>query len=120
MRVLLVGAGGVGTAVTRIAARRDFLGHMVVADYDPARAEAAVAALGERGGRFSALRLDASDEQAVRRVLTEQNCDVLLNATDPRFVMPSSAPPWRRASTTWTWPCPCRRPTRRPRTRNAA
>ncbi|MFG2837925.1 saccharopine dehydrogenase family protein [Streptomyces zaomyceticus] len=88
MRVLLVGAGGVGTAVTRIAARRDFLGHMVVADYDPARAEAAVAALGERGGRFSALRLDASDERAVRRVLTEQNCDVLLNATDPRFVMP--------------------------------
>ncbi|WP_318211578.1 saccharopine dehydrogenase family protein [Streptomyces sp. SJL17-1] len=88
MRVLLVGAGGVGTAVTRIAARRDFLGHMVVADYDLARAEAAVAALGERAGRFSALRLDASDQEAVRRALTEQNCDVLLNATDPRFVMP--------------------------------
>ena len=41
MRVLLVGAGGVGTAVTRIAARRSFLGHMVVADYDLSRAEAA-------------------------------------------------------------------------------
>ncbi|WP_225094698.1 saccharopine dehydrogenase family protein [Streptomyces sp. CoH27] len=88
MRVLLVGAGGVGTAVTRIAARRDFLTHMVVADYDPARAEAAVAALGERGGRFSARRLDASDQDAVRRLLTEERCDVLLNATDPRFVMP--------------------------------
>ncbi|MER5202548.1 saccharopine dehydrogenase C-terminal domain-containing protein [Streptomyces sp. NPDC002825] len=88
MRVLLVGAGGVGTAVTRIAARRDFLTHMVVADYDAARAEVAVAALGEREGRFSAHRLDASDEAAVRRLLAEQNCDVLLNATDPRFVMP--------------------------------
>ncbi|WP_086823339.1 saccharopine dehydrogenase family protein [Streptomyces sp. NRRL B-24572] len=88
MRVLLVGAGGVGTAVTRIAARRDFLTHMVVADYDPARAEAAVAALGEQEDRFSAHRLDASDEAAVRRLLTEENCDVLLNATDPRFVMP--------------------------------
>ncbi|AJF69321.1 saccharopine dehydrogenase family protein [Streptomyces vietnamensis] len=88
MRVLLVGAGGVGTAVTRIAARRDFLTHMVVADYDPARAEAAVAALGEQENRFSAHRLDASDEAAVRRLLTEENCDVLLNATDPRFVMP--------------------------------
>ncbi|MEU8765139.1 saccharopine dehydrogenase C-terminal domain-containing protein [Streptomyces sp. NPDC048659] len=89
MRVLLVGAGGVGSAVTRIAARRDFLSHMVVADYDPARAEAAVAALGERaGGRFSARRLDASDTEAVRRVLAEERCDVLLNATDPRFVMP--------------------------------
>ncbi|MBO1332796.1 saccharopine dehydrogenase family protein [Streptomyces sp. VRA16 Mangrove soil] len=88
MRVLLVGAGGVGTAVTRIAARRDFLTHMIVADYDVARAEAAVAALKEHEGRFSALRLDASDEDAVRRVLVEEHCDVLLNATDPRFVMP--------------------------------
>ncbi|QTE03069.1 saccharopine dehydrogenase family protein [Streptomyces cyanogenus] len=88
MRVLLVGAGGVGTAVTRIAARRDFLTHMVVADYDPNRAEAAVAALKEHGDRFSARRLDASDEEGVRRLLTEERCDVLLNATDPRFVMP--------------------------------
>ncbi|MEU1039497.1 saccharopine dehydrogenase C-terminal domain-containing protein [Streptomyces sp. NPDC005907] len=88
MRVLLVGAGGVGTAITRIAARRDFLTHMVVADYDLARAEAAVAALEGHGDRFSALRLDASDEDAVRRALVEEECDALLNATDPRFVMP--------------------------------
>ncbi|MFE2018195.1 saccharopine dehydrogenase family protein [Streptomyces sp. NPDC059499] len=88
MRVLLVGAGGVGTAVTRIAARRGFLTHMVVADYDLARAEAAVGALREHGDRFSARRLDASDEDAVRQVLAEEKCDALLNATDPRFVMP--------------------------------
>ncbi len=49
MRVLLVGAGGVGTAITRIAARRSFFDLMVVADYDPARAEAAVAALAMPG-----------------------------------------------------------------------
>ncbi|MEU6018399.1 saccharopine dehydrogenase C-terminal domain-containing protein [Streptomyces sp. NPDC047515] len=88
MRVLLVGAGGVGTAVTRIAARRDFLTHMVVADYDLARAEAAVATHKDHKDRFSARRLDASDEAAVGRVLREERCDVLLNATDPRFVMP--------------------------------
>ncbi|MBA6440705.1 saccharopine dehydrogenase family protein [Streptomyces sp. GMR22] len=88
MRVLLVGAGGVGTAATRIAARREFLTHMVVADYDLSRAEAAVAALEEHGDRFSALRLDASDENAVRAALAEHRCDVLFNATDPRFVMP--------------------------------
>ncbi|CAL9341978.1 saccharopine dehydrogenase family protein [Streptomyces sp. enrichment culture] len=88
MRVLLVGAGGVGTAVTRIAARRRFLTHMVVADYDHSRARAAVDALPGEGDRFSALRLDASDEDAVRRALSEHRCDVLLNATDPRFVMP--------------------------------
>jgi saccharopine dehydrogenase (NAD+, L-lysine-forming) len=88
MRVLLVGAGGVGTAVTRIAARRGFLTDMVVADYDLSRAAAAVAALGVRGDRFSAQRVDASDVDAVRRMLAENQCEVLLNATDPRFVMP--------------------------------
>lgn len=88
MRVLLVGAGGVGTAITRIAARRDFFDHFVVADYDLARAEAAVAALDDCAGRFTARRIDASDQAAVAALLTEERCDVLLNATDPRFVMP--------------------------------
>ncbi|MFF8983754.1 saccharopine dehydrogenase family protein [Streptomyces globisporus] len=88
MRVLLVGAGGVGTAITRIAARRSFFDHMVVTDYDLSRAEAAVAALGEDGTRFSALRVDASDRAAVTALIAEQRCDILVNATDPRFVMP--------------------------------
>ncbi|MFE5620745.1 saccharopine dehydrogenase family protein [Streptomyces virginiae] len=88
MRVLLVGAGGVGSAITKIAARRDFFDHFVVADYDLARAQAAVAALGAGERRFSACRVDASDEAAVTGLLTEHGCDVLMNATDPRFVMP--------------------------------
>ncbi|MFB7230885.1 saccharopine dehydrogenase family protein [Streptomyces fimicarius] len=88
MRVLLVGAGGVGTAITRIAARRSFFDHMIVTDYDLSRAEAAVAALGEERARFTALRIDASDREAVTALLTEQRCDILVNATDPRFVMP--------------------------------
>ncbi|MFG3197260.1 saccharopine dehydrogenase C-terminal domain-containing protein [Streptomyces sp. NPDC048208] len=88
MRVLLVGAGGVGTAVTRIAARRPFFDLMVVADHDPARAEAAVATLGADAGRFRAERVDAADEAAVAALLARHGCDVLLNATDPRFVMP--------------------------------
>ncbi|MFF6805472.1 saccharopine dehydrogenase C-terminal domain-containing protein [Streptomyces sp. NPDC012616] len=87
MRVLLVGAGGVGTAVTRIAARRPFFEAMVVADYDPARAEAAVAAV-DGDERFLAERIDAADEAAVAALLARHRCDVLLNATDPRFVMP--------------------------------
>ncbi|MGW1274094.1 saccharopine dehydrogenase C-terminal domain-containing protein [Streptomyces sp. NPDC002491] len=87
MRVLLVGAGGVGTAVTRIAARRPFFEAMVVADYDPARAAAAVAAL-DGDEPFLAERIDAADEAAVAARLARHRCDVLLNATDPRFVMP--------------------------------
>ncbi|MEU5513708.1 MULTISPECIES: saccharopine dehydrogenase family protein [Streptomyces] len=87
MRVLLVGAGGVGTALTRIAARRAFFETMVVADHDPARAEAAVAAL-DGDDRFLPARVDAGDEAAVAALLARHRCDMLVNATDPRFVMP--------------------------------
>ncbi|TXS54228.1 saccharopine dehydrogenase C-terminal domain-containing protein [Streptomyces sp. t39] len=90
MRILLIGAGGVGTAITRIAARRGFFERMVVADYALPRAEAAVAALAGSGPaeRFAAARVDASDEDAVTALLRDEGCDVLVNATDPRFVMP--------------------------------
>ncbi len=83
MRILLVGAGGVGTAFARIAARRPFA-DLIVADYDLARAEHAAAA---RDG-YRAVQLDARDEAATAALLTEHDCDVLMNATDPRFVMP--------------------------------
>src|SRR5271166_5021022 len=83
MKILLVGAGGVGTAFARIAARRRFA-EVVVGDYDLARAQRAATA----SERFTAVRLDARDEQAVSALLAEHSCDVLMNATDPRFVMP--------------------------------
>ena len=81
MRILLVGAGGVGTAIARIAARRPFA-DLVVADYDLERARRAA------GQEFAAVQLDARDEPAVAELLTSQRSDVLLNATDPRWVMP--------------------------------
>ena len=34
------------------------------------------------------MQLDARDEQQVAGLLTAHSCDVLMNATDPRFVMP--------------------------------
>ena len=83
MRILLVGAGGVGTAFARIAARRPFA-ELIVSDYDLARAEAAAAAKDS----YVAVQLDARDEAAIRGLLAEYRCDVLMNATDPRFVMP--------------------------------
>jgi saccharopine dehydrogenase-like NADP-dependent oxidoreductase len=81
MRILVVGAGGVGTAIARIAARRHFA-DLVMADYDLGRAQYAA------GDRFAAVQIDARDQAAVTSLLTERGCDVLLNATDPRFVMP--------------------------------
>jgi saccharopine dehydrogenase (NAD+, L-lysine-forming) len=86
MRILLVGAGGVGGAAAAIAARRDFVDHLVVADYDLDRARTVVEKLGDP--RMRAIRLDAGDEAAVTAALAEHGATALLNATDPRFVMP--------------------------------
>ena len=83
MRILLVGAGGVGTAFARIAARRSFA-ELVVADYDLGRAQRAAAAKDS----YRAVQLDARDDAATAALLTGHGCDVLMNATDPRFVMP--------------------------------
>ena len=91
MRILVVGSGGVGDAVARIAARRDFFEAMVVADYDLARAERTVAAAAERDvgtGRFAAARVDASSAEAVAALAREHGATHVLNAVDPRFVMP--------------------------------
>ena len=87
MRILVVGAGGVGTAAVAIAARRDFFEHMVVADYDPARVDHALAQVaGDM--RFSGARVDASSVEAMVALIREERVTHVLNAVDPRFVMP--------------------------------
>ena len=91
MRLLLVGSGGVGDAFARIAARRDFFDRLVVADYDLGRAERTVAAIRQRHPRerrFVAARVDASDASAVRTLTREHGVTHVMNAVDPRFVMP--------------------------------
>ncbi|MFI7282159.1 saccharopine dehydrogenase family protein [Micromonospora chersina] len=85
MRILLVGAGGVGSAAVSIAARRSFFETMVVADHDPARAARAVAG---HGDRFVAATVDASSAEAVAALCREHRITHVLNAVDPRFVMP--------------------------------
>ena len=86
MRILVIGAGGVGSAVVPIAARRSFFETMVVADYDPARAEHVVARVADP--RFVAARVDASQPEAVTALCREHQITHVLNAVDPRFVMP--------------------------------
>jgi saccharopine dehydrogenase-like NADP-dependent oxidoreductase len=84
MRILVIGAGGVGSAVPAIAQRRDFFEHMTIADVDQARASRAIERLGEPD-RFSAARVDASDTADIVRLISESRADVVLNAVDPRF-----------------------------------
>jgi saccharopine dehydrogenase (NAD+, L-lysine forming) len=84
VRILLVGAGGVGAAFTAIAARRSFFETVVVADYDLGRAEKAAAA----DERFVAAQVDASRAESVTALAKEQRATHVMNAVDPRFVMP--------------------------------
>jgi saccharopine dehydrogenase (NAD+, L-lysine forming) len=85
MRILLIGAGGVGSAAVAIAARRSFFEAMVVADHDPDRASRAIAG---RDSRFVAAQVDAASTDAVTALCRAHRISHVLNAVDPRFVMP--------------------------------
>ena len=86
MKILLVGAGGVGSAFCAIAKRRDFFDQIVVADYDEASARRAAGAVSDP--RFTATRVDASSADAVAALIGEYDITHVVNAVDPRFVMP--------------------------------
>ena len=86
MRILVVGAGGVGSAVVPTAVRRDFFEHLVIADYDAERAESIVRKANDR--RVEAAFIDASSRELIASLITEKRITHVLNAVDPRFVMP--------------------------------
>lgn len=86
MRILIVGAGGVGSAAARIAVRRDFFEALVIADHDASRPQALVAELDD--ARVVGDMVDASDASSVEGLIRRHGITHVLNAVDPRFVMP--------------------------------
>jgi len=85
VRLLIVGAGGVGTAVAKTIAKWNLFGEVVVAD---ALGDRAARAIAGAGPRFSAATVDASNERALTDLMVASGTTVVLNALDPRFVMP--------------------------------
>jgi saccharopine dehydrogenase-like NADP-dependent oxidoreductase len=86
MRILVVGAGGVGAAAAAIARRRGFFERLVLADLDVARAEREAARLGD--DRIGAARLDASSAEDIAALARAERADLILNACDPRLNPP--------------------------------
>ncbi len=86
MKALVIGAGGVGRAIANIASRRTFITSMVIADRELARAEEAAARV--KDSRFSAAQVNASAVDDIRELIRKTDPDVVINAVDPRFVMP--------------------------------
>jgi saccharopine dehydrogenase-like NADP-dependent oxidoreductase len=87
MRVLVVGAGGVGAAFAAIAQRREVFEHVVLADVALDSAQAVADKLGEPD-RFSAERVDASSRADLVELIGRVRPDAVLNACDPRFNEP--------------------------------
>ncbi len=83
MRVLVIGAGGVGSAAAAVAQRREFFERFVLADVDAARAQAAAERTGDP--RIAAAVVDASDAASIAELARTERADVILNAVDPRF-----------------------------------
>ena len=83
MRILVIGAGGVGAAVAAVARRRNFFDRLVLADVDGTRASRAAERTGD--DRFGAAAIDASDAAAIAALARDERADVILNAVDPRF-----------------------------------
>ena len=118
MKILVVGSGGVGSAFAMIARRRDFFEAVVLADLDPARAETAAEKTGDP--RFTGTRIDASDRAAVADCARAHGATHILNAADPRFVMPIFGGAFDAARPTSTWRCRSRDRTRNGPTRSPA
>ena len=83
MRVLVVGAGGVGSALATAANASEGLDHIVVTDLDAGRAARAIDGLD--AGRFVGHALDASDPVAIADLARAERADVIVNACDPRL-----------------------------------
>ena len=80
--MLLVGAGGVGSAIAVAANTAEGLEHVVVTDLDATRRRA-IAGLDARPLRRAPL--DASDQRAIADLARAERADVIVNACDPRL-----------------------------------
>jgi saccharopine dehydrogenase-like NADP-dependent oxidoreductase len=78
MRILLAGAGAVGESIAAIAAHRDFVDVLAVADYNEQRAAEVVDRIGDP--RLVAHSIDARDPSAVAALAQQVGADAVLNA----------------------------------------
>lgn len=85
MRVLAIGAGGVGTSAALIAKRRDFFDSWVIADYDENRASTLAQQVDD--ARFTGIAIDASSTDEIAQACSALGITHVANFVDPRFVM---------------------------------
>ena len=84
MKVLLVGAGGVGEAIAVIARECKWLEKMVLADYNAKRTEEVQAHLGDKK-RFPVEFVDANNQTSIEELSRRHKVDLIMNSVDPIF-----------------------------------
>ncbi|HTX78694.1 MAG TPA: saccharopine dehydrogenase C-terminal domain-containing protein [Longilinea sp.] len=87
MKVLLVGTGGVGEAIARIAKDRPWVEQVVLTDYSRERIAEVQAKLGEPE-RFPVEWIDANDQASIEALAKKYKVDLIMNACDPSFNVP--------------------------------
>jgi saccharopine dehydrogenase (NAD+, L-lysine-forming) len=87
MKVLLVGVGGVGEAISVIAKSRPWVEQIVLADYSLNRAIEVQAKLGD-AARFPAEFVDASRQNMIEDLANKYQVDLIMNACDPLYNVP--------------------------------
>jgi saccharopine dehydrogenase (NAD+, L-lysine-forming) len=87
MKVLLVGVGGVGEAIARIAEPREWVKQVVLTDYNQERAKEVQEKLGD-AKRFPVEFVDAGKQELIEKLAKKYKVDLVMNACDPSFNVP--------------------------------
>lgn len=99
MRVLVIGAGGVGGAFAAIIARRKFASKLIIADVNLDKARAVALSVSNSGLEVSAESVDASIEESVYGVAQRHSADAIINLCAPLFNPPIFAAALRAGCT---------------------
>ncbi len=88
MKVLLVGTGGVGEAIARIAKDRPWVEQVVLTDYSRGYGLRKYKAKLGDAKRFPIEWIDASKREMIEKLATQYKVDLIMNACDPSFNEP--------------------------------
>jgi saccharopine dehydrogenase-like NADP-dependent oxidoreductase len=87
MKLLIIGAGGVGTSAAMIIKRAGKEGEwaekVVVSDYDAARAETVAKRIGDP--RFIADAINAREPESIKAAIRKHGVNFVMNAVEPSF-----------------------------------
>lgn len=84
VKALMIGVGGVGEAIARMAAEREWVELMVLADYNLERCKEVAAKL-PNAARFPVEKVDAHNKAEIEELARKHGATMIINACEPHF-----------------------------------